>query len=374
VLVSPHFLFRVEHDPPNAKPGSIIPVSDLQLASRLSYFLWSSMPDEELLTLAESGELRKEDKLHKQVRRMLKDPKSNALAKNFAGQWLEIRRLNNLTPDKNTYPAFDQALRDAMLTETEMFFTAIIAEDRSLLEFLDADYTYLNERLAKHYGIDGITGDHFRRVSLRSDSAADAAMRARRGGILTHASILSVTSNPTRTSPVKRGKWVLDNILGTPPADPPPNVPELKDGEKQQLSGSLKQRLEQHRSNAACASCHREMDPIGFGLENFDGIGAWREKDGKHEIDAAGKLSGGRKFDGPAQLRQILQASQQQFIRCLSERMLTYALGRGVEESDEGTVMRIAQQVEKNEFRFTSLVLAIVDSPPFQMQRVPEKH
>jgi mono/diheme cytochrome c family protein len=357
ILVSPNFLFRVELDPDN--PDEIRTLNDFELTTRLSYFLWSSMPDDELMTLARLGTLRSDDNLNQQVRRMLADEKSRSLVENFAGQWLQLRNLKLAAPDKGKYPGFDEALRQAMQKETELFFATILREDRSVLEFLDADYTFVNERLAAHYGIADVKGEEFRRVALNPDQ---------RGGVLTQASVLTVTSNPTRTSPVKRGKWVLENLFGTPPPPPPPDVPELKD-EGEALTGSLRQRMEQHRSNAACAVCHNRMDPLGFGLENFDGIGGWRTKDGTFEIDASGELPGGEKFAGPRELKAILLARQDDFVHCLSEKMLTYALGRGVEYSDRCTVEDIAKATQQGEQKFSSLILAIVHSDAFQKRR-----
>ena len=359
VLVSPHFLFRGELQPEPNNPAFVHPVNEYALASRLSYFLWSSMPDEELFAEAERGTLRKN--LEPQVKRMLKNDKARALVENFAGQWLQIRNLNSVTPAKDAFPGFDEDLRRAMQRETELFFQTIIREDRSVLEFLDADYTFLNARLARHYGIGGVTGEGFERVSLK---------RRQRGGLLTQASILTITSNPTRTSPVKRGKWVLENILGTPPPPPPPDVPELKEGKDAAVTGTLRQRMEQHRANALCASCHARMDPIGFGLENFDGIGAWREKDGSFDIDPAGQLVSGESFRGPADLKAILiRRKKEAFVRCLSEKMLTYALGRGLEYYDGCALDQISRGLAKNRYRFSSLVLEVVKSTPFQNRR-----
>jgi hypothetical protein len=318
------------------------------------------MPDEPLFELARSGKLREPEQLEQQVRRMLQDPKSRALVDNFAGQWLQLRNLKSVAPSRRRFRSFDGKLRDAMQTETEMFFAAVMNEDRSLLDFLDGRYTFVNERLARHYGIADIKGDEFRKVDLTDD---------RRGGVLTHASVLAVTSNPTRTSPVKRGKWVLENILGTPPPPPPPNVPELEESREAALTGSLRERMEQHRNNADCASCHSRMDPLGFGLENFDAIGAWRTEDGNFKIDASGVLPGGESFDGPAGLRGVLLAKKEQFVRCLSEKMLTYALGRGLEYYDRCTVSDIAAAVERGEYKFSALVLAIVRSDAFQKRR-----
>ncbi len=357
ILVSPHFLFRVELDPNPSEPDAIRTLNDFELATRLSYFLWSSMPDEELFTLARLGTLRLGDNLQKQVRRMLADVKSQALVENFAGQWLQLRNLSIAAPDKARYPGFDESLRRAMRQETELFFAAIVREDRSVLDFINADFSYINERLATHYGIPDIKGEEFRRVELDPEQ---------RGGVLTQASVLTVTSNPTRTSPVKRGKWVLENLFGTPPPPPPPDVPELKEEGEAALTGSLRERMEQHRAKAACAVCHNRMDPLGFGLENYDGIGGWRTKDGEFDIDSSGSLPGGQTFAGPRELKTILLARQDDFVRCLSEKMLTYGLGRGVEYSDRCTVDDIARAVKQNDHKFSSLIFAIVESDAFQ--------
>ncbi|MGE3780362.1 MAG: DUF1592 domain-containing protein, partial [Pirellulaceae bacterium] len=284
VLTSPHFLFRIEADPPDDDPDGIRRLDDYELATRLSYFLWSTMPDEPLFELAARGELGTPEQLERQVQRMLADERSEALVQNFAGQWLQLRDLKNMTPDPERYPDFDESLRAAMQRETELFFATILRENRSILEFLNADYTYVNQRLARHYGIEDVQGSEFRRVPAH----------ARRAGILTQASILLLTSNPTRTSPVKRGKWILENILGDPPPPPPAAVEELN--EDNELLGNLRERMEQHREKESCAVCHRQMDTLGFGLENFDGIGAWRERDGRAEIDPSGTLPGGESF------------------------------------------------------------------------------
>jgi mono/diheme cytochrome c family protein len=362
VLVSPHFLFKVELDRSGDKPGSIHVINDWELSTRLSYFLWSSMPDEELFELARKGELAKDGNLEAQVRRMMSDPKAHALVENFAGQWLQLRNLKTANPDPGHYKGFDESLRTAMLKETELFFETIVAEDRSVLEFLDADYTFLNERLAKHYGIPDVQGDEFRRVKLTGDQ---------RGGVLSQASILTITSNPTRTSPVKRGKWILENILGTPPPPPPPDAGELSEKKAAIESASLRKRMEQHRANAICASCHQRMDPLGFGFENYDGVGAWRTEDGKFPIDATGTLPDGKSFNGPKELKAILLAKDKEFRRCLSEKLLTYALGRGLEGYDKCAVDQIADALAKNENHFSSLLIAIVQSEPFRQRRSP---
>jgi hypothetical protein len=369
VLVSPHFLFRIELDKEPGNPDAVHAVNDFELATRLSYFLWSSMPDDELLALAEKGTLRKDGNLEAQVRRMLKDSKGRALVENFAGQWLQLRNLKTAAPDPETYPAFDESLRAAMVKETELFFEAVVKEDRSIFDFLDSDFTFVNERLAKHYGIAGVKGEEFRRVSLTPSPPGQGGEGRVRGGVLTQASILTLTSNPTRTSPVKRGKWILENILGAPPPPPPPNVPELKEDKEVVLSGSLRQRMEQHRVKPDCAVCHDKLDPLGFSFENFDGIGGWRTKDGKFDIDPSGVLPDGKAFKGPAELRAILKGRSQEFCHCLSEKMLTYALGRGLEYYDKCAVDDIVAATEKNQYRFSALIFAVVQSEPFQNRR-----
>lgn len=357
VLISPHFLFRGELQPHPNNPASVHRIDEYALASRLSYFLWSSMPDRELFAEAERGTLRKH--LEAQVRRMLKDSKARALVNNFGGQWLQVRNLDLVTPDSTLFPSFDDGLRAAMRTETELLFETIMREDRDIIEFINADYTFVNARLAHHYGMTNIGGEAYQKVSLRE---------TQRAGVLTHASILTLTSNPTRTSPVKRGKWVLENILGTPPPPPPPDVPELKDAK--QLSGTLRQRMEQHRENPACASCHARMDPIGFSFEHFNAIGAWRQKDEELPIDPSGKLVTGESFRDPNELRQILATQKRdEFVRCLSTKMLTYALGRGLEYYDKCATDEIAAHLAKRNYRFSALVMGIVRSTPFQMRR-----
>ena len=360
VLVSPHFLFRIEVDPEPLNPLAVRTISEYELATRLSYFLWSSLPDDELMRLAHDGLLRKEGRLAAQVRRLLKDPKSSALVENFAGQWLQLRNLKTINPDKNQFPGFDDALRTAMETETRLFFEAIVREDRKIFDLLDADFTFINERLAKHYGIAGVEGAEFRRVTLATPE---------RGGLLGHASVLTVTSNPTRTSPVKRGKWILENLLNAPPPPPPANVPELKDSGEKGAAATLRQRMEQHRENPACAVCHTQMDALGFGLENYDPIGAWRTKDGAFDIDAAGNLPGGASFKSPGELKAILKAREGEFRRCLAEKLLTYALGRGLEYYDKCTVDTIVRSVAAKHDIFSVLVLEIVNSDAFQKRR-----
>lgn len=359
MLVSPHFLFRVERDPNPLDPGKAHQVSDVELASRLSYFLWSSMPDDELLDLASAGKLRAPGVLNAQVTRMLADPKSAAFADNFAGQWLETRNLDSVKPDPQKFPDWAPELRDAMKTETRLFFQSMLQENRPMSEFLNAKYTFLNERLAKHYGIEGVKGPDFRRVELTTDQ---------RGGILTHASVLTVSSYPTRTSPVIRGKYVLQNILGAPPPAPPPDVPSL-DEETVGTQGSLRQRMEKHRTNAMCASCHNRMDVLGFGLENYDGIGKWRTMDGKFPIDAAGTMPNGKSFSTPAEMSLLLKDSMPEFSRCLTEKMLTYALGRGLQRYDQITVKELNRRLAANGYPFQTLVVEITQSLPFQSRR-----
>ena len=352
VLCSPHFLFRVEDDP--KPPATSRPLSDHEFATRLSYFLWSSMPDDELGKLADAGTVRKPEVLKAQVLRMLKDPKARSLTDDFAGQWLMLRSVWGVQPDAKLFPGYDEKLKAAMVGETEAYFDNIVRNDRSVLEFLDSDYTFVNERLAKHYGVKGVFGDKFREVKLTD---------GKRGGVLTQASVLTVTSNPTRTSPVKRGKWVLDNLLASPPPPPPPNVPEL---EKTALKGTLRQQMEQHRANPSCASCHEKMDAIGFGLENFDAVGGWRTEDaGKTKIDSSGVLPGGVKFDGPAELRKILLGQADKFRRCLGEKLLTFALGRGLEYYDKCALDEMVTKLKAGSDRFSALVLAVVESEAF---------
>jgi Protein of unknown function (DUF1592)/Protein of unknown function (DUF1588)/Protein of unknown function (DUF1585)/Protein of unknown function (DUF1587)/Protein of unknown function (DUF1595)/Planctomycete cytochrome C len=352
VLISPSFLFLVEEE-----SGEVGAVGEFELAARLSYFLWSSLPDDELYRLAARGELRRGDNLANQARRMLRDEKARALVDGFAAQWLQIRTLKDVTPDPVRFPDFDEPLRRAMLEETSRFAEAIIREDRNVFEFLDADTTFVNERLARHYGIPGVSGNHFRRVSLAG---------THRGGILTQASVLTVTSNPTRTSPVKRGKWVLDNILGMPPPPPPEGVEALKAEESAGHSATLRRQMEQHRDNPRCAMCHARMDPLGFSLENFDGIGAWRTNENGEPLDSGGMLPGGESFQGPEGLRSVLIARRESFARCLAEKLLTYAIGRGLGLADRCFVDEIVRKLEQGEDRFSSLVAAIVESPPFQ--------
>lgn len=372
VLVSPKFLFRVELDnrPDSDDPH---PINDYQLASRLSYFLWATMPDQELFDLAEKGQLSAN--LDAQVSRMLKDPRSRTIVDQFAMQWLHLRNLKNFSPDTKLFPSFNETLRSAMLKETELFFQAILQENRSIIDLIDADFTFLNEPLARHYGIadtkgnwsnqkptkpagQPIRGNEFKRVELQSRD---------RGGVITQASVLAVTSNPTRTSPVKRGRWVLEQILGTPPPPPPPNVPELK--EQGPLTGTLRQQMEQHRANPSCAGCHARMDPIGFAFENFNAIGAFRTQDGSAPIDPSGVLPSGQTFQGPADLKNILKDKKELFSRCLTEKMLTYALGRGVDYYDKPAIEKIMAAVSADQYRIGTLITEIVKSEPFRLRR-----
>ncbi len=356
-LVSPHFIFRWELDGAPDNPKAIRSLNEFELASRLSFFIWSSLPDEKLLQLARQGELRKN--LSAEVSRMLKDDRAKSLVENFAGQWLELRNLNVYRPDRKLFPTYTPELRDDMRRETELLFGHVMRENRSVLELLSADYSFLNARLAKHYGVKNIAGNQFRQVSLKGTG---------RGGILGHASILTVTSDPNRTSPVKRGKYVLENILGTPPPPPPPDVPELEvvGADK----GTLREQMVKHRTNAVCASCHEKMDPIGFAFEHFDAIGRYRAKDNGQPIDAAGKLDSGEAFKNAAELRQILTNKKSDlFARCLTEKMLTYALGRGLEYYDKRTVDTIVKRLQSKGYRFNELIGGIVTSLPFDMKR-----
>ena len=360
LLVSPDFLFRIEQDRVSArKQVAYAPISQHELATRLSYFLWSSMPDAQLRHAAETGTLRKPAVLAAQVRRMLRDPKSHALAENFGGQWLQFRALESVTRDRERFPEFEDYLRLSMRRETELFVEDIIRQDRRILDFIDGRYSFLNERLARHYGVPNVSGPAFRRVDL-SDTP--------RGGVLTQGSVLTVSSYATRTSPVLRGRWVLDNLLDAPPPEPPADVPNL-DETKIGTAASMREQLEMHRKDPTCASCHRRMDPLGFGLENFDAVGAWRTADGKFPIDATGSLPDGRTFNGPDELRAILKADHQAFEQCLTAKLLTYALGRGLERYDKRTVSGIVSRLPEHEYRFSGLVLEIVNSLPFQSRR-----
>ena len=357
ILVSPDFLFRTENTP----RGKIAKISDLELASRLSFFLWSSIPDEELLNAAEAGRLHDPAVLAAQVRRMLADPKSQSLEENFAGQWLHLRNVSSWKPDSEKYPQFDEALRNAFERESELFFSNIIHEDRSVLEFIDADYTFLNERLARHYGVSGVKGSYFRRVELKGPQ---------RGGVLSQGSVLLVTSYPTRTSPVLRGKWVLENILGAPAPPPPPNVPPLDDSASNSAK-TLREQLEKHRANRACASCHARLDPLGFSLEQYDAIGGFRDKQDGAEIEASGALPDGTAVNGLAGLKKVVLDRRDEFVECLAGKMLTYALGRGLDFYDQPTVRAIRAQAASQDYRFSSMIVAIANSVPFQMKGTP---
>lgn len=355
ILVSPHFIFKVER-PASADPTGKRPtVTQYELATRISYFLWSSMPDDELLLMAHRGQLRDPVALRGKVARMMKDTRMNRFVENFAGQWLQLRNLKEVQPDPRRFRAFDDEMRELVRRETLTFFAGVMRGNMPVTTLLDANFTYLNEKLAKYYGIRGVTGDEFRSVSLEGTT---------RGGLLTHASILTVTSNPTRTSPVKRGKWILENLLNTPPPPPPPDIPELDKGK---LVGTLRERMEQHRNNPACAACHNMMDPLGFALENFDAVGQYRERDAGVVIDATGHLPDGTEFTGVAGLRHVLSTERrEQFVRCLVEKMITFAIGRGIEYYDKCAVDKILLDAQKYDYKFAYIVAGIIDSDPFQ--------
>lgn len=359
MLVSPHFLFRIERDPKPNDPTLVHKVTDLELASRLSYFVWSSMPDDELLNLAKENKLRAPGVLDAQVKRMLADPRSEAIADNFAGQWLELRNLDVVKPDPDKFPEWGPELRDDMKTESRMFFTHILRENRPLGDFLDAPYTFLNERLAKFYGIADVTGPEFRRVDLKTPE---------RGGILGHGSVLTVSSYPTRTSVVIRGKYILQNILNSPPPPPPPDVPAL-DESAVGATASLRDQMKKHRENAVCASCHSKMDPLGFGLENYNGIGKWRTMDGKFPVDASGTLPNGKTFSTPAEMRSLLRTKLPDFARGITEKMLIYSLGRGMQSYDRRTVDEITKNWAEGDYPFQNLIFEVVRSLPFQSRR-----
>ncbi|MDE0124812.1 MAG: DUF1592 domain-containing protein [Bryobacterales bacterium] len=359
LLVSPEFLFRGERDRGDGT-GRPYRVSQFELASRLSFFLWSSIPDEELLGAAERGVLDDEDSLEHQIRRMLSDARSQALVQSFAGQWLYLRNLDSLTPDRRLFPDFDDNLRKAFRRETELLFETVLREDRSVVELLAADYTFLNERLAKHYGIPHVYGDHFRRVELDPNGV--------RGGLLSHGSILAVTSYANRTSPVLRGKWVLANILGTPPRPPPPEVPDLAERTHSEKPRTLRERITEHREDPACAACHDVIDPVGFAFENFDAVGRWRTHDEGVPVDASGSLPDGTRFSGPGGFRKALLDRPELFVSTLAEKLLTYALGRGLEYYDAPAVRKIVRDSMQQDYRFSSLVLGVVRSTPFRMR------
>jgi mono/diheme cytochrome c family protein len=364
LLVSPEFLFRVERDPAGVKPGTPYRVGDLELASRLSFFLWSSIPDDELIGVAARGELGRPAVLDRQVRRMLASPKADAFVRNFAGQWLFLRNLDATAPVQSVFPDFDDALRQGFRRETELFVESILRENRSALDLLRADYTFVNERLARHYGLPDVTGSHFRRVTLPPGNP--------RRGLLGQGSILTVTSYPDRTSPVVRGKWILENLLGAPPPPPVPNVPPLKATGAAGTVLSMRQRMEQHRASPVCASCHAMMDPLGLSLENFDAIGRWRALgESSAPIDATGRLPDGTPFEGPAGLREALLRSDL-FVATLTEKMLTYAIGRGLEHYDAPAVRAILRDARGQDYRLAAIVTGVVKSAPFRMRRAGE--
>lgn len=358
VLVSPHFLFRVERGEGPKDAAGALRLTDYELASRLSYFLWSGPPDAELLRLAAGKKLHDPAALKAQVKRMLADPRASALAENFAGQWFGLRRLDTVAPDRVLFRGFSDPLRRVMAAEVLMQFEAVAREDRSALDLLHAEYTFLNEDLARHYGVKGVTGPHMRKVKL--DDPA-------RGGVVTSAAVLTLTSHPTRTSPVKRGKWLLDEILGAPPPPPPPDVPELEEAPKgKPAAATLRERLERHRTDPKCFGCHVQMDALGLGLENFDAVGRWRDRDGGRPVNAAGELPGGEKFTSPAELKRVLLAHKAEFGRCLAEKVFVYALGRGLERPDRREVKRVADALAKDDWRFSTLVTEVVLSYPFR--------
>jgi hypothetical protein len=364
LLVSPDFLFRVERDPKTAAPGAAYRLNDFELASRLSFFLWSSLPDDELLDLAEKGRLKDPLVLQQQARRLLDDPRSQAFVSNFGGQWLHLRNLDTITPDPDLFPGFDEGLRQSFRRETELFFESVLRENRSVFDLLNANYTFLNQRLAEHYGVRGVYGSQFRRVALSDPN---------RSGLLGQGSILTVTSYPNRTSVVQRGKWVLENLLGAPPPPPPPDVPDLKPHGKDGRLLSMREQMDAHRANPICASCHTRMDPIGFALENYDAVGRWRTKDAGAVIDASGKLPDGTKFSGPAELKKILLSGHRdEFVTTVTEKLLTYGLGRGLEAYDAPAVREIMREAARDDYRLPALINAIINSKPFQMRRTPK--
>ncbi len=359
ILVSREFLFRTEHEPEEVEAGSLYSIDDITLATRLTFFLWSSLPDNELLDIAERGELSEPATLERQVLRMLADPRSDALVENFANQWLYLRNLDAITPDGRLFPGFDDNLRQGFKRETELLFASVLREDRSVLDLIQTEETFLNERLAKHYGIPHVYGPRFRKVTLDADE--------KRGGILRHGSILTVTSYATRTSPVIRGNWILENLLGTPPPPPPPNVPALEDASVA-ADLPIRERLAAHRENAACAGCHNVMDPIGFALEHYDAVGRWRILDGENPVDAEGFLPTTSSFDGVEGLEKALLDRPELFVRTFTEKLLTYALGRGVEPSDAPAIRTVVRGGEKDDYSFSSIVVGLVKSPPFRMR------
>jgi hypothetical protein len=362
VLLAPDFLFRLEFDPANAVPGTAQNVSDWELASRLSFFLWSSIPDDQLLDAARSGKLRDTMVLNREVRRMLADSRATAMVDNFAEQWLGLRGLGDLKPDRQLYPEFDSGLATDFQEETRLFIRSIFRENRSVLDLIGADYTYLNERLARMYGIPGVIGPGFRRVSLTGTPV--------RGGLLGQGSILLLTSHTTKTSPILRGKWILSNLLNSAPPPPPAGVPPLDESPANGQKLTNRQQVERHRNNAVCASCHSRMDPLGFALENFDVIGKWRVQDEGGKIDSSGRLTNGDTFSGPEGLKQWLLSRSDQFVNAAAGRLLTYALGRELDLRDQPAIRRIMRETEANRYRFEDLITAIVNSVPFQMRQI----
>ena len=368
ILVDPEFLFRVEKDPSDSAPGEPYRVSDLELASRLSFFLWSSIPDDQLIAVAAAGDLREPGVLEQQIQRMLADPRSDALVDNFAGQWLFLRNMRSVKPDPIAFPEFDGNLREAFQRETQLWFESQVREDRSVLEVLTSDYTFVNERLARHYGIPDVLGNHFRRVTLEDEV---------RRGILGHGSVLTATSYANRTSPVKRGVWVLENLLGAPPPPPPADVPGLEDSDSvadpsdpESRPRSVRERMERHRTDPVCASCHVRMDPLGFALESFDAIGGYRELP---TDQTSGTLPSGRELTGPDSVRDMLLSNREDFVATVTEKLMTYALGRGVEYYDHPSIRRIVEAAQPENYRWSSLIVGIVESTPFQMRKAREQ-
>jgi len=364
ILASPKFIFRVERDPAGVAPGSAYRISDVELASRLSFFLWSSLPDDELLKAASQGKLRNRAVFEREAQRMLADPRSEALVGNFAGQWLQLRNLRNVQPNTDLFPDFDDNLRQAFRRETELLFESILREDRSALDLLTADYTFVNERLARHYGIPDIYGSRFRRVTVSGEA---------RKGLLGQGSILALTSHAERTSPVLRGKWILENVMGMPVPPPPPDVPPLKENQEGDKPRTMREQMAEHRTNAVCASCHRVMDPVGLALENFDAVGAWRNEEAAGPIDASGELTDGTRVDGVVTLRKALLSHPDVFVTTLTQKLLTYALGRGLDYRDMPAVRAIVRESARDGYRFSRMILGVVDSTPFQMRVAQER-
>jgi hypothetical protein len=364
ILASPKFLFRAEREPAGLAPGAIYPVSDFELASRLSFFLWSSTPDDELLDLASRGKLHEDAVLDRQVRRMLADSRAEALTDNFAGQWLQLRNLKNFQPNTNLFPDFDDNLRQSLREETELLFRSIVHEDRSALDLMTADYTFVNERLAKHYGIPDVYGSRFRRVPVHDEA---------RKGLLGQGSILALTSHAERTSPVLRGKWILENLMGLEVTPPPAGVPPLKEPEQGQKPRTMREQMAEHRANPVCAACHKTLDPIGFALENFDAVGAWRSEEAGVPVDASGELAGGTRVNGVVDLRKELLARPENFVTTVTEKLMIYALGRGLDPRDMPQVRSIVRNSASENYRFTTLILNIARSTPFRMSTAAQK-